>query len=496
MTFSELFGILLNLCAKANPKFIVNTSFSSAEKRTLQLKMNEYKKDKDPLTLTKVAIFYLELISNGNKKVFALSKVAVSQSSLIPPYIRNNIIQKDSEVVFQVTSPAGAGRLCRVPFYPVRDKDAWSSRTLNIDTNSPSRQAFGIDKLGDDPILSIGPFLGNADTPTVGPYALATKKVKFGSYRILGVEIATHSGSRYIGAVSNGAAATGSVTVDGVAVAVASIISLTDASGVTELFKAVDAGAGANEYVVAVTTAATLANLAASILATGIGISTIVADPVINLTQTVSGTGGNQAILITNDPGNSLSSVGFAGGTDMSLSLTDDLSPIAVSIRDLSVYNGNNLLIVDDSESVAIGAFNILDNPRTFQYAYQYPSGNGITPTGQPASPMSGIRKEQQYKFIGLRDQPVIYSNTQVIVNVEAFLNNLPVYNGAYPADTPLPKIPPISFSMNLIVDLLDDTIFGDPSVPSPASRAAANIKLGLQKTTDGFKFMNADLKI
>ena len=159
----------------------------------------------------------------------------------------------------------------------------------------------------------------------------------------------------------------------------------------------------------------------------------------------------------------------------------NDLSPIALSIRELTVYNGDNILIVEDSESVPVESFNVLTRPETFQYEYTY-GGVPIIPTGQPAATLANFKKNTGYKFIGLRDQPIVDTNTQVFVKVEGFIANQPTYNGGYPANTPLPKIPPISLSINLVVDLLEDKIFGDPAVPSPASRPGANIKLGARR--------------
>jgi hypothetical protein len=203
-------------------------------------------------------------------------------------------------------------------------------------------------------------------------------------------------------------------------------------------------------------------------------------DEVVTLTQNFTGTSGN-TVIGTSFPAGGVtgySVTDFAGGTDATTNLVSDLSPVNLSLRELTVYNGDNILIVEDSEAVSVGSFNILNRPDTFQYTYSYGS-QLLTPTGQPASPLSKFKRDASYKFIGLRDQPIVNPNTQVFVKIEGFLASLPEYDGAYPANTPAAKIPPISLSINLVVDLLEDKIFGDPIVPSPASRPAANIKLG-----------------
>ena len=262
-------------------------------------------------------------------------------------------------------------------------------------------------------------------------------------------------------------------------VEIGSTITLTATDGTSATFTAVDGVPGADEYQVDPVVATTITNLNNAIVANGIAITGVAASPTLNLTQDVAGLGGNTSIVIGSDPSSTLSAVDFTGGTNNSVNLTSDLSPVSLSIRELTVYNGDNILVVEDSEAVSAGEFNILNRPETFQFEYEYPAGSAFVPTGQPAAPLSKFKRDASYKFIGLRDQPIVDPNTQVFVKVEGFLATLPTYQGAYPANTPAAKVPPISMSINLIVDLLEDKIFGDPIVPSPASRPAANIKLG-----------------
>ena len=160
------------------------------------------------------------------------------------------------------------------------------------------------------------------------------------------------------------------------------------------------------------------------------------------------------------------------------------MSPVAITVKDLTVYNGNNILIVEDSESVSASEFNILNSTKELSFVYTF-DGTNIDPEGQTAQPLSHDSEDSRYKFIGFRDQPIVDPNSQVFVKIDAFIANLPDYVGVYPANTPLPKIPPISLSINLVVDLLEDKVFGDIAAPSPASRAAANIKLSAREVGD-----------
>lgn len=605
MNPSELFGILHNLFGKANPKVIVKTNFTDKEHKLLSLLILKCKQTNNPYDKALLTKTYLRILSDRDKVAYQRALIKTARSNLVPPEIRSNLLKTKDQLSFRPLSPAGPARFARVPFYPIRDEEAWSSRFLDIDTTTPSIQSFGIDESGDDPILAVGPWLSTSNVTTAGPYTLATRKIEFGAYRLIGVEISAQYGQRYIGAVATGGgaiAATGSVTFDGPAAVAAtgelqivdppggmtvtiqdaagttvvftcvigapgvdqfekvadvavtagnlatainanaffvsavnagdrvtltmdtvgavgngktlttsnlggipvisafsggsdnvtedSTITVIDADGLSKTFTAKTSGAGALEFTISQVSAATTANnFLIKLNADPIKITGAAVGNTVNLTQDTAGSAGNTTIA-TSFPGGGVtgfSATGFTGGQSfISLGLAGDLSPIALSIRELTVYNGDNILVVEDSEAVSATSFNILNRPETFQYTYEYPSGTSITPTGQPAAPLTKFKKEAGYKFIGLRDQPIVDPNSQVFVKVAGFIQNTPTFaGGGYPPDTPLPKIPPISLSINLIVDLLEDKIFGDPIIPSPASRPAANIKLG--KRTLGY---------
>jgi hypothetical protein len=640
MNASELFGILLNLFGKVNPKVVVKTSFSPDQERLLELLIKKNKKQHNAYTIVLLAKTYLKILSDGDTVAYQRSLMATAKSSLLPPVLRENILKKVSDLSFGIASPPGPARLARVPFYPLHAEDAWSSRFLNIDTATQSVQAFGIDSVGDDPVLAIGPWLASSNSTKAGPYTMVTRKVEYGAYRVIGLEISAHYGSRYLGAIGVDEAAAGSVTNNGpAAVGMIALFTLLDPvspdppiatraginvrvqgldsdgtiqsdvtyvsvagapvgaqfgpcsgpgvtpsdvadvlaakintqAGVTAIVvgRAVTVtqsnpglfvdGAGTTTGGVAITTpiasssdevdpggveapalgifsggtnnvgngqaitvtdAAGASSALVATLDTAPGPGTLLftidqatptqtmsnfrtavnvvmagdvtaaidgGDPLkINLTQDTLGptgnfVGGNGNIQVAPLRGFPALIVNFAGGAFGGPVITGNLSPIALTLRELSVYNGDNILVVEDSQSVSVGNFNVLNRPETFQYNYQYPPAT-ITPFGQAAAPLNDFKGEVGYKFIGLRDQPIVTPNAQVFVQVEGFIESIITAAGGYPADTPSPKIPPISFTMNLVVDLLEDSIFGDPLVPSPASRAAANIKLGKQR--------------
>lgn len=625
MIATKLFGILLKEFQDANPKVVVPSNFSEIQDKVISallVKANNTKKSVDQVNLIKA---YLKILSNGDKKAYRKAKRRVASSSRIAPAIRELLYKKRSALKFNTVSPPGPARLCRVPFYPISPADAWSARWLDIDTTTPQKQGFGIEELGDDPVLALGPFLSTQDTTHAGPFAMQTRKCEFGAYRMIGLEINFHPGSRYIGAVrptTAAVAATATVTNNGPAavrstmtftvndaitqaninirivcvnslgavindstlvsvpvgagalqfnvggggaptlpantvatnlgaaitaigaasftaavvgatvvvtmatfgtvgngqvassdvtgangistsgnfgsttagvdnVPVGTNITITDDGGTSLTFTAVAGGAAGSQFDIDQAVAATtVTNLRNTINASALDINGAVVGLTINLTADNGGIAGNDVAnggltTFTTSDAAILTVVPFNGGTDGSISfnLTNPISPIGVTLRELTVYNGDNILIVEDSESVSAGMFNILTRPETFSYTYGFGTGIGVNIPGQPQSPLNKYKSEHAYKFIGFRDQPIVETNSQVFVKVEAFINAILTWNvgagGAYPTNRPLPKIPPIPFSMNLVVDLLDDSIFGDPLIPSPASRSAANIKLG-----------------
>jgi len=630
MNIVELLATVRNCFEKENPKVLIPKTFSRQKMEVLKRATEEAELNTTGATLINLVKVWVRILSSKDDKSYKKCMKALKDVKNLPNVLLRRLqkTQGEGQLRFVVESPAGPSRLCRVPFYPIRSENAWSSRFLNIDSATPSRQSFGIEELGDDPIINIGPWFGSdgvtvfQNTIKMQSMQLSTQKVEFGAYRLIGMEINASFGSRYIGALRNlGTAATGTITnqnvvalpatadftiggdgggpgiiIGAVSVRVVStngadetftsapppaigpnlfinqgvdrptiaanlaskinaivgfsavqvgdicrvsqsevgtvgngqvaksdnagrvsdpvtftggvdnvtdglLIQLQDSDGTVSTFEADFAGGGVAPGNIAFAIdnaipAQTMANLAFAINAVpalDIQATHVIGSLVINVTQLTSGVAGNTAI--TSSIAGEIAPVGFAGGVGvagLSLNLTNNLSPIAITVKELTVYNGNNILIVEDSESVSVSEFNVLEESKEMQFSYIL-NGLPLAANGQTAQPLSNENKENGYKFVGFRDQPIVDSNSQVFVKIDAFITNLPTWAvgaGAYPANTPLPKIPPVSLSINLVVDLLEDKVFGDSFAPSPASRAAANIKLSGQEIDGGRKII------
>jgi hypothetical protein len=620
MNVVELLAIVRKCFEDQNPKVLIPKKFSSEKMGELKRATDEVKLNISGASLINLVKVWVKMLANDDMKAYDKCMKALKSLTSLPPVLVRRLqkLQGEGQLRFATESPAGPSRLCRVPFYPIRSENAWSTRYLNIDTTTPSRQAFGIETLGDDPILSIGPWFGsngvttNQNSNKISSIQLSTQKVEFGAYRLIGMEVNAYFGSRYIGALTTGPQqATGTITnqniaavaadavfsAGGASVQVGLDINVRNSAGLNITVTSANPAINPNEFSIGVNSTEAMASLAVVLDAVG-GISAVavgldvtvtqdqigtvengqlatssatgvrgISNPgtftggidnitdgllivledvggltetfefdfagggvapgnigvtidnvtpaqsmrnlndainasaldmiaahtdgtlVVNVTQDDSGAAGN--IPITSSIGAQIAVVGFAGGAAVggaiSLNLTNNLSPIAISVKDLTVYNGNNILIVEDGESVSASEFNIIEQSEQLQFSYTW-NGNLFTPEGQTAQPLTESHHEDGYKFIGFRDQPIVDPNSQVFVKVDAFISNLPVWATAdpgYPADTPLPKIPPVSFSINLVVDLLEDKVFGDVFAPSPASRAAANVKLSARDIGD-----------
>ena len=244
MNIGKLLGIVKSIFFKSTK--LAEVDISQKDEQLLEQALHQHKIIGTDSSLTEVVLVYIYILAQGNVEAVEKGKVAVSQSNLIPPSVRNNILHTTSKLIFKAQSVPGPTRLCRVPFYPLRDEDSWTSRFLNIDSATPSRQSFGIDEIGDDPILAVGPWLSTSDTTKTGPYTMVTRKVEFGAYRLVGLEIAAHNGARYIGAVDDGAAATGSVTITGTPAAATGTVEATGPTAVAASGDLNIIGTGAN----------------------------------------------------------------------------------------------------------------------------------------------------------------------------------------------------------------------------------------------------------
>jgi hypothetical protein len=101
---------------------------------------------------------------------------------------------------FTALAPPGPGRLCRLPFYPVDDADAWSGAT-------------GIDEPGDDPILRL---TIPATLFTSGPVLMETPVLDWATYRLVGLQ--TVDDGVYIGSAAAAGTAAPGITLSNLSV--------------------------------------------------------------------------------------------------------------------------------------------------------------------------------------------------------------------------------------------------------------------------------------
>jgi hypothetical protein len=154
----------------------------------------------------------------------------------------------------------------------------------------------------------------------------------------------------------------------------------------------------------------------------------------------------------------------------------------ALSVRSLEVYNGEELLL-------PLGEMDV----RTFDIFGGHDGGY----PGISATSLSAFHQQAPYNyrarskgfFAGLRTNPVMEGTAKLRMTVRAFTmvqtNDAGVAATGFLAGDSLEV--PVSF--NLVADILEDKVFGDPMVPSPASRAGAQVRLGLRelgRTTRG----------
>lgn len=140
---------------------------------------------------------------------------------------------------------------------------------------------------------------------------------------------------------------------------------------------------------------------------------------------------------------------------------------VAIGVKNLQVYNGQQLFIV--------GQNNFLDGeevralPSLGSSAFLGGLGGAGVPRYQGQRPWQTAAFRQQ--FMGLRDYPVIESVAQATVEVQAFVRNLgPSFSIVVPV------------TVALVVEMLEDRVFGDILNPSPAARAGANVKVGAKE--------------
>jgi hypothetical protein len=138
---------------------------------------------------------------------------------------------------------------------------------------------------------------------------------------------------------------------------------------------------------------------------------------------------------------------------------------VSVTVGSLNLYNGQELLLpmgeldartIDISGASGVGVVN------TF-------GGGGF---GGPARTSPLVHSKGKGSASGLRDYPVLDGNARVSISISAFATGLIMAPGSDPTSVDLP------FTVHLIAEMLEDTVFGDVVTPSPAGRSGANVKL------------------
>ena len=140
---------------------------------------------------------------------------------------------------------------------------------------------------------------------------------------------------------------------------------------------------------------------------------------------------------------------------------------VAIAVKNLQVYNGQQLFIV--------GQNNFLDGEEVRALPSLGSSGftggflGGLVSRYQGQRPWQTAAFRQQ--FMGLRDYPVVDEVAQATIEVQAFVRNLASgFSIVVPA------------TVSLVVEMLEDRVFGNIMNPSPAARAGANVKVGTKE--------------
>lgn len=200
----------------------------------------------------------------------------------------------------------------------------------------------------------------------------------------------------------------------------------------------------------------------------GSGISAAGDDPILNLTIPANSLKSNKLTMLTYQFDYGAYKIlglqtNFQGSynTGMSQPGQPVLSPlgVAISVGNLSLYNGQTLFV--QIEDMDASTFQLLPDDRTDFLTTVGGSGS------QRENPYNYLARRSRF-FPGLRDYPVVFGTANVTMTVQAFIGQSMA--------GPEMNIP---FSCYVVADLIEDYVFGDPVVNSPASRAGANIKLG-----------------
>ena len=147
----------------------------------------------------------------------------------------------------------------------------------------------------------------------------------------------------------------------------------------------------------------------------------------------------------------------------------------AVGVRSVQVYNGEELLLpIEDLDAATFDLF-------------------GNQPGGYPgisSTSLSAYQQQAPYNFqarskgffMGLRTNPVVEGTAKLRMIVRCFVyattngSVLGVNNGFLAND-----VLEVPITFNVVGDMLEDRVMGDPIMPTPSSRAGAQVKLGVK---------------
>tara|TARA_Y100000034_G_scaffold115525_1_gene152756 strand:- start:1716 stop:3104 length:1389 start_codon:yes stop_codon:yes gene_type:complete len=142
------------------------------------------------------------------------------------------------------------------------------------------------------------------------------------------------------------------------------------------------------------------------------------------------------------------------------------LGQIPVSLRNLEVYNGAELFVTEDVQAMDAATFAIF---RSSAQGQTFGLG-GSGPFAQV--PSRTFRRRFSRFFTGFQDNPVVGSSSRVTVTVQYWCSQ------ALPAGCALA----LPFSCNLVAEMIEDRVFGNPAVPSASARKGAQVKLSATK--------------
>jgi hypothetical protein len=147
--------------------------------------------------------------------------------------------------------------------------------------------------------------------------------------------------------------------------------------------------------------------------------------------------------------------------------LNAQVGQVAIAVKNLQVYNGQQLFITGQNNF--LDAEEIRALPTLGSSGFTGGLLGGLVPRYQGQRPWQTAAFRQQ--FIGLRDYPVIDEVAQTTIELQAFVRNLaPGFSIVVPV------------TVSLVVEMLEDRVFGNILNPSPASRAGANVKVGAKE--------------